>query len=300
MQKAFVFITLVLSIFACNNQPKETKPSLETIESQFEKDKSPENLDRLLTAYSEAIATHADDAEKNAGILFKASRHLTDLKRYSTASEYLQKILKEYFSSSFAANSAVALGDLYENQLNKPEQAMTVYQSMKNAFPTFQGLNEIAAKIPADSPTVIDRLQNIGSKMFDEDAGKIDYKIANNYLQNCELYAMMNPASEKSPELLAKGAEVARSIKSFNTALEIYQWIYGKFPNSKQAPQALFLEGFTLDNELHKQDEARKLYEAFLEKYPKDDFADDAKFLLDNLGKSEAELIKEFEAKQKK
>jgi TolA-binding protein len=36
-------------------------------------------------------------------------------------------------------------------------------------------------------------------------------------------------------------------------------------------------------------------YEAFLKKYPNDDFADDAQFLLKNLGKSPEEIIKGFE-----
>jgi len=41
---------------------------------------------------------------------------------------------------------------------------------------------------------------------------------------------------------------------------------------------------------------AKELYELFLEKYPEHDFADDAQFSLQYLGKSPEELMMEFEA----
>jgi TolA-binding protein len=44
-------------------------------------------------------------------------------------------------------------------------------------------------------------------------------------------------------------------------------------------------------------DKAKAVYEEFLRKYPEDEFAGSAQFLLDNLGKSDDELL---EALQKK
>ena len=52
---------------------------------------------------------------------------------------------------------------------------------------------------------------------------------------------------------------------------------------------------FTLDNDLQRHEEAKELYESFLEKYPDDDFADDTQFLLQNLGKTDEEIIQSFE-----
>ncbi len=165
-------------------------------------------------------------------------------------------------------------------------------------FSVFACNNDSATK-KQDPEQLALSIQELGKKMFDETTSKMNTQIATEYIEKASTFAKENPGDDRSPVFLTKSAEVARSIKAFDKALTIYQWIYDKFPNSKQAPQALFLKAFTLDNELHKQDAAKKIYEEFLKKYPNDDFADDTQFLLDNLGKSEEELIKEFEAKQK-
>jgi inosine/xanthosine triphosphate pyrophosphatase family protein len=40
------------------------------------------------------------------------------------------------------------------------------------------------------------------------------------------------------------------------------------------------------------------IYELFLQKYPDNDFADDARISIENLGKTPEELIKQFEEQQ--
>ena len=54
------------------------------------------------------------------------------------------------------------------------------------------------------------------------------------------------------------------------------------------------MKAFTYDNEMGEKEKAKALYTEFLEKYPNDDFADDTKFLLENLFKSNEEIIQEF------
>lgn len=56
---------------------------------------------------------------------------------------------------------------------------------------------------------------------------------------------------------------------------------------------------FIYENQLHGAEKAKKLYEEFMKKYPDHELAKDVKFSLDHIGKSDEELIKEFEAKQK-
>ena len=47
-------------------------------------------------------------------------------------------------------------------------------------------------------------------------------------------------------------------------------------------------------------EKARGLYEEFVKNHPTDEFADDTQFLLANLGKSDEEIIKQFEEQQAK
>jgi len=115
-------------------------------------------------------------------------------------------------------------------------------------------------------------------------------------LQNALVgYAEAFPKDSLSVRYLSKAGETARLLRQFDKALEIFGKIEQDYPNSKEAAAAMFMTAFTLDNDLKKMDEAKTAYEAFLKKYPNDEFADDAQFLLNNLGKSPEELIREFE-----
>ena len=52
------------------------------------------------------------------------------------------------------------------------------------------------------------------------------------------------------------------------------------------------------ENYLGDLDNAKMIYLEFLEKYPDNEFADDAEISIQNLGKSPEELIRQFEEQQ--
>ncbi len=117
-------------------------------------------------------------------------------------------------------------------------------------------------------------------------------------MMKMESFAEAFPKDSLAASFLASAAEIARLHGKFDKALEHYDQILKKYADTKQAPRAMFMKAFTLDNDLKRSDEAKPLFEEFLAKYPNDEFADDAKFLLNNLGKTEEEIIKQFEAGQ--
>ncbi len=53
----------------------------------------------------------------------------------------------------------------------------------------------------------------------------------------------------------------------------------------------MFLMAFAYENYLKDTEKAKQAYEAFLKKYPENQLARDAKFSLDNLGKSPEEVM---------
>jgi len=124
-------------------------------------------------------------------------------------------------------------------------------------------------------------------------AGALDSLMA-----KLEDYAGAYPQDSLSVKFLFRVGEMAQLQGQHEKALEIYGQIMQVYDGSDDAAKALFMKGFTLDNGLNRLDEAKAVYEEFLQKYPEDPFADDAGFLLKNLGRSGEEIIKEFEAKQ--
>jgi len=65
----------------------------------------------------------------------------------------------------------------------------------------------------------------------------------------------------------------------------------------KLIQESYFLQASVLDNYLNEDDKAKVVYEELLSKFPNTSYAADAKAAINNLGKSDAELIKEFQKK---
>lgn len=142
------------------------------------------------------------------------------------------------------------------------------------------------------------KIVELGQKMYNQSTNRLDNNVANEFIQTCEAFVQANPKNEKSAEYLLKSGETARTMKNYTKGIALYDRILKEYPSHAKAPQALFLKGFTLDNDMNQQDQAKAIYEAFLSKYPDDEFADDTKFLLENLGKTDDEIIKSFEKKE--
>lgn len=124
--------------------------------------------------------------------------------------------------------------------------------------------------------------------------GKLSPTKVQEYIDLVEKYVKKSPDSPDSPEYLRKAAELATSQKMTTQAMTFYDKILSSYPDYPKYSQTLFLKAFTLENEIKDLEGAKKLYEDFLQRYPNDEFADDAQFLLKNLGKSDEEIIQGF------
>jgi TolA-binding protein len=83
-------------------------------------------------------------------------------------------------------------------------------------------------------------------------------------------------------------------------AIENFKIILEKYPEGETTAQSTFMLGFIYANSLENLEEAKKYYTLFIEKYPKHDLADDAKYELDNLGRdiNDLPIFKDMEAKE--
>ncbi len=110
-------------------------------------------------------------------------------------------------------------------------------------------------------------------------------------------FANLFPDDSLSADFLFKAGEVATAIKQYPQALSYYKNITDKYPTYKNYVMSLYLQGFLQDNYLNADDKAKEIYTQVLEKYPTSTFANDAKAAIQNLGKSDEQLIKEFKKK---
>lgn len=213
--------------------------------------------------------------------------------------------------------------DLYHQRLADlpdPDSSRKVFLdktldvAMKNGreVDALNALTNLAMQYPKDARTqehitqlkgVLDKLggetyiRETGDKVFNDTLGNIDGNTAQQYLDACEAYVLTHPGTDSAAEYLYRASETARAVHSPEKCLQYYDQLIEGYPGNKRAIQALFLKGFTYDNDLHNFEIAKKYYEEFLQKYPDDEFASSAQFLLDNLGKSDDELLQVLQKK---
>jgi outer membrane protein assembly factor BamD (BamD/ComL family) len=128
---------------------------------------------------------------------------------------------------------------------------------------------------------------------------EIDNIIAGQAIQAYTNYSSAYPNDSLSPDFLFKAAEIATAIKQYPQAVAFYENITTKYPNYKLIEESYFLQAAVLDNFINDDVKAKVIYEQLITNYPNSMYVNDAKVAIKNLGKSDEELIKEFEKKAK-
>ena len=136
---------------------------------------------------------------------------------------------------------------------------------------------------------------NMEESLYGNDATELNkekaLQLVNMY---CE-FAETHQTDTNSRVFLFKAGEIAMGMMESNKAIECFQLLYTKYPEYNKASTSLFLEGFVYETQLKNLSMAQQKYLEFLEKHPEHSLANDAKFSLENLGKSDEEIIREFE-----
>lgn len=126
---------------------------------------------------------------------------------------------------------------------------------------------------------------------------EINEAIAAKALQAYFQYSKNFPADSVTPDYIFKSAEILTAIQQYPQAYSNYKTIAEKYPTYKLVQESLFLEASILDHYLNEDDKAKLVYQDLIKRYPTSSYANDAKAAIVNLGKSDADLIKEFKKK---
>ena len=148
-----------------------------------------------------------------------------------------------------------------------------------------------------EKQTMIAAIDSLQKKMFDHKSMELDKSLA---LQGIAAYTnFVNKYSDDSlsAEYLFRVSDLARAVGDNNKAINSLDQICKKYPTYKKIPECIFLQGYYFQEFFNDTVRAKEYYNQLLAKYPNHAFADDAKALMSMFGKSDEEMIKEFEKK---
>lgn len=293
------------AIFVCLSSCEEAvDPAIANLEELMASAKTTPNkgtFDAYFTAVNDFLQTNKTDKAKVKPVLESAAQFASGQNQHGKATSYFMPLVKNYSADCKANPDHILSLAQSMNRLNKGHAAMIIYANYVNDFPTGAADEQLATLFTTygDEPTVY--IDTLFAQVFrDPDQFGLNRNVALKFVDATEAYAISAPCSDKTPEYLYRAGEIARSIRTLPKALSIYDWILESYPDYEKTPTVYFLKGFMMENNVQDQEAAREIYEDFLVKYPTHEMADDVQFLLDNLGKSDEEILEFLEKQQKK
>jgi tetratricopeptide (TPR) repeat protein len=113
-------------------------------------------------------------------------------------------------------------------------------------------------------------------------------------------YASKFPADTLTPNFLFKASDIASSALNRNDdAIALLDKVVEKYPNFRRLPECYFLRGFFCQKNIADSAIARKYFDAMIEKFPNHSLTEQANQMKLLLGKTDEQIIKEFEGKNK-
>ena len=158
----------------------------------------------------------------------------------------------------------------------------------------FATMVAIIASCQSPRQESFEKINEMESVAFSE-SGLINPEHVDELIQAYQEFANEFPEDSLAPDYLFKAGDVAMHTNRSNKAILLYERIINEYSNYRKAPEALFLKGYVFENNLGRLDKAEEIYREFLEKYPDNEFADDAEVSLKYLGKTPEELIEIFQ-----
>ncbi len=131
---------------------------------------------------------------------------------------------------------------------------------------------------------------------------EVVYESANAAIKAFTEFANYCASDSASPVYLIKTAQIARVINNIPQAKVVLEKCIDAYPNFDNRAAAIFLLAQLYDEATYLNDEheARRLYQKIIDEYPKSDWAFNAGAAIKLLGKTDEDIIKEFNKKNAK
>lgn len=288
---ALLFFILASISWSCKQNSGISDPMVAVLENSFNSTPNEENYEKLVTKYLEIIQTAPKNTDVSE-ILLKASNASEKMAKKDQQVIFLNNLVKNYPDRPDTRDNVYKMINLL-HATDRHITADVLSLSYLKTYPGDAKTEELKSKLPkVVSPE--DYILDIGRSIFADTATGFNQRNAMNYVDACEAYAMVMPKDPQTPEFIFKAAETSNTLRTFEKSFALYDWLIEKYPNHERSPVALFMKGFLFDGTLHDSINAAKYYQEFLNKYPNNQFAKDAKMLLQNLGKSDEEVLKDL------
>lgn len=294
-----LYIILALLVISCA-QKKEELSVIDQLYRDYEVQPSPAKATTFLDSLDVLIVNRRKDKEFLVPYITKGIEVAKSQNMIGRSTSYLMPLLRNNPDLPERTSFLVTLGDILYDLKNTPA-ADIVYSELLKQAPDDPQVKDRSNRISDNAKGAQDYLLYLYDQILVEpDEFGLNKNAALKYVDAVEAKALAAPLASGTAGHLYGAAEIARSLKTFDKAIALYDWVLEDYAaDTTHAPNALFIKGYSLEQDFRNDEAAREAYTQFLSQYPTHRMAGSATFLLENLGKSDEEILAELESKRK-
>lgn len=331
MNKIFTYLLLalggiMLGLSGCaSNKDGDMRAQIYNLEASV-KHKADEDgrVRSLMTMYVDYIQRFPQDSMSPV-YLYRMAEVYYRATNWGESAKHLKMLIEKYPQSPVVEQAYIFSGMLYDEKLMDTTLARTAYQTYLDKFPSgkFRTQAELFFKSPQEK--LLFRIKSMEDALA---AGgkKGEQRQATLLMAAYRNYAQQFPADSLSADFCMKGAKLASGVGESFVALELYSILRERHAQHPDVPYAIFLSATELDGNAQKRHQrhlqqrepfvgyaaqfrdftkadflkaAEKEYKAFLAQFPTHPLAKDVQLLIQNLGKSDNDVVKAMIEKNK-
>jgi tetratricopeptide (TPR) repeat protein len=158
--------------------------------------------------------------------------------------------------------------------------------------------SENTSKNKLEKEKILVLIQETEKIIYSDSITDINPSVANNAIMLYSKYANAFDDDTLSADYLFKAAELCKALNKSQLSLNYYEKVEQNYPSFRNMDLVIFMQGFVNEVQLKNYEKARFHYERYIAKYPKSPLCKDLRTMIENLGKSDEDLIKEFLLKE--
>ncbi len=248
----------------------------------------------LIDLYDEYITSNPN-SDLTPKYIYRCAQQNYTINQFARANELVKQQLLEYPKADISPYSASLLALLSKDRVGQPLMAGGIVPAAFEKYGDHKALAPVKEYVTNPNESIDKIISEVEGRLNDDSLKRINKAAAVRYIAlNEGASYIFADDNNRAGEYVYKAARTANATGNFYKALDLYKRLTDQYQNHPKAPQALFQQAFIQEQAFRNSSEAKKLYTTFLERYPNDEFADDAKFSLENIDRPMDEVFDEL------
>lgn len=282
----FIPLLLVVSSsfgVSCNQTPtpvltpsEQLQERVALLEARNGANPTPENRAELMAVYEEQSQDENLSQTQRLDRIRYISEALYVAGKHDQAFNRLRRGIADFKDAGSLLDASLFLAELAIQRRQEPETAELIFAALRTRFPNAQGLTKIPKEY--EYITLPEAKQILQQEVYPKTG--FSREAAIRYGKAAWAITAIEADSQVVIEDHLAAGRVLEQAKSYTAALEHYDEVINRYPDSSRAGDAMMLKAVVLQDVYQKNGEAKQVVNQMLAAHPDHDLADDAKALL--------------------